>query len=107
MLASAELNTGGGGNRQVSKVYAAKAYALRDRVSLSERFQLTGFRRTNLDETLKNYAIWARTYPRDPAPFAQAETIRVKRGEFEEALRLELEASWTAGRKAGLSEAGD
>lgn len=43
------------------------------------------------DEKLKNFELWARTYPRDPAPLVLAEVIHASRGEFEQALSVALQ----------------
>jgi tetratricopeptide (TPR) repeat protein len=97
-LASAALNTGGGYDPRVVQDYSDKAYALRDRVSAYERFWIDDSREVP-DAGLKNLELWARTYPRDPAPVVFAELIHSKRGEFEEALNLSLRAYSLAPRR--------
>jgi DNA-binding winged helix-turn-helix (wHTH) protein/tetratricopeptide (TPR) repeat protein len=91
VLASASLNTGGGQDQRVVQGYAAKAQALRDRVSAVERFRI-GPPAGNSDEALKNDELWAATYPRDSGPFALAGLIHAQRGELEESLRWQQQA---------------
>jgi DNA-binding winged helix-turn-helix (wHTH) protein/tetratricopeptide (TPR) repeat protein len=99
-LSSAVLNTGAG-DPQVIQNYDDKAYALRDRVSAYERFWIgqPGYLKVRSDEAQKNLELWARTYPRDPAPVEFAELGNAQRGEFEEALRLAQQAYQMAPRR--------
>jgi eukaryotic-like serine/threonine-protein kinase len=99
-LSSALMNTGAG-DPQVIQDYDNKAYALRDRVSAYERFWIgqPGYLKGRSDEAQKNLGLWARTYPRDPAPIVFAELGDEQSGEFEEALRLAQQAYQMAPRR--------
>jgi DNA-binding winged helix-turn-helix (wHTH) protein/tetratricopeptide (TPR) repeat protein len=98
-LASATLNTGGGGNLQQARKFSDRAWELRDRVSAYERFWITGSRYQSLgqwDKAIEFHELWARTYPRDPAPLIMLSIDHGHRGEFEDALRNDLEGRWMA-----------
>ena len=101
-LASAVLNTGGGGNRELSKEYLNKALALRDRVSAYERFWLDASWYGSLgqrDRAFELMQVWARTYPRDPAPLVGIASGYTSRGDLERGLRAILQAYDLAPRR--------
>jgi DNA-binding winged helix-turn-helix (wHTH) protein/tetratricopeptide (TPR) repeat protein len=100
-LASASLNTGGNGNRKLFQEYADHARALRDRVSEYERLWLTTSSGDTgqLESTLEQSELWMRMYPRDSVPYTMLGGTHEKMGEFEEALRDDLEAYRLAPRR--------
>lgn len=79
-----------------SRVFTAKAYALRERASDRERFYiearyhdaLTG----DLEQAVRVYELWARTYPRDSTPWNNIGVTHESLGEFEKALASYSEA---------------
>jgi DNA-binding winged helix-turn-helix (wHTH) protein/Flp pilus assembly protein TadD len=93
------LNVGG---RERSEEFVNTAFALRDRVSAYERLWLTSSRYQDtgqLDQAVEINELWARTYPRDPAPVVFLGLIYARRGEFEEALSKWQEAYRMAPRR--------
>jgi tetratricopeptide (TPR) repeat protein len=91
-LASAVLNTGGGGDQARFREYWERAYALRDQVSEHERLWLTGngSYQGHQEKAAETEELWARTYPRDPRPWLGLGTFHSDRGEFEESLDANL-----------------
>jgi DNA-binding winged helix-turn-helix (wHTH) protein/tetratricopeptide (TPR) repeat protein len=99
-LASASLNTGANGNRTLSQEYADHARALRDRVSEYERLWLSSSQNTGqLESAIEENELWKHTFPRDSVPFTMLGLTHEKMGDFEEALRNDLEAYRLAPRR--------
>jgi DNA-binding winged helix-turn-helix (wHTH) protein/Flp pilus assembly protein TadD len=99
-LASASLNTGANGNRKLFQEYGDHARALRDRVSEYERLWLTSSGDIGqLESAVEDYELWKRIYPRDSVPFSMLGGAHEQMGEFEEALRDDLEAYRLAPRR--------
>jgi tetratricopeptide (TPR) repeat protein len=102
-LASASLNTGAGANMARVQEYADRAWALRDQVSESERLRLTGSHYMaaigDFGKATEAFELMKQTYPRDPAPLVQLALILNREGDFEGALRNELEAVQLAPRR--------
>ena len=67
-----------------------KAYDLRDRVSEKEKFAITAdyanFGMGNADAAIRNYELWAQTYPRDITPPTNVGAQYITVGEYEKAL---------------------
>jgi DNA-binding winged helix-turn-helix (wHTH) protein/tetratricopeptide (TPR) repeat protein len=101
-LASASLNTGAGGDPQRAQEYADRAFTLRDRVSAYERLWIDTSRygKTQWDKNAETYELWARMYPRDPTPLLALGGTHIRMGEFEDALRYDLEAYRMAPQRA-------
>jgi eukaryotic-like serine/threonine-protein kinase len=67
-----------------------KAYELRERVSEREKFYIVShyefFVTGNLEAARKSYELWAQTYPRDPTPPGNLNSIYGNLGEYDKAL---------------------
>jgi DNA-binding winged helix-turn-helix (wHTH) protein/tetratricopeptide (TPR) repeat protein len=82
-----------GGSRERIQEYDDRAWALRDRASAHERLWITSQRRgQTLGEYIRNFEMWARTYPRDGYPITALGRLYVATGEFENALAKFQEA---------------
>jgi eukaryotic-like serine/threonine-protein kinase len=72
-----------------------KAYELRDRVSESEKFNITaayyGLVTGELEKTLQTLKSWAQAYPRNPLPHLQLGFHYGYQGRYEDEVREELE----------------
>lgn len=76
------------GNTRLAAESAQRAFALRDRVSESERFQiLSTYHRTrgDLQKRTQDCELWVRTYPRDYTARVHLSTAYSAAGRFEEA----------------------
>ena len=91
-LSVVQFNLGDYGPSQAN---AARAYALRDRVSERERLYITGRHLTmtgDLDALRQTYRVWVETYPRDSAPRNNLAILLMQQGEYELAVRETVEA---------------
>ena len=89
-------------NLELLQSYIDKAWALRDKVSEYERLWLTSayYRRAGQrDKLVEVFEMWERTYPRDPVPFIMLGLNQGQMGQFEEALRNDLEGYRMAPRQ--------
>lgn len=70
--------------------YFAKAHALREHASERERFYIDSYYEYistgRLEVAAKNFALWAQTYPADPAPLAALGNLYTALGNYEWAL---------------------
>jgi serine/threonine protein kinase/tetratricopeptide (TPR) repeat protein len=97
-LAYAQMSTSYNNLRDLThaREFAAKAYALRERVSDHERFYIetryydavTG----DTDQAIKVYELWAQTYPRDYIPWNNLGVAHESRGDFEKALEAYVQS---------------
>ncbi len=73
-----------------AREFAAKAYALKERVSDRERFYIEaryfGTVTGESDEVVKVYEVWSQTYPRDYVPWNNLGVEHESRGDFEKSL---------------------
>jgi serine/threonine protein kinase len=73
-----------------------KAYELRDRVSESERFQITGnyygLVTGELDKSIQTHQSWAQAYPRNPLPHINMGFLSAYLGKYEDEVKEEIEA---------------
>jgi serine/threonine protein kinase/Flp pilus assembly protein TadD len=73
-----------------------KAYELRERVSEREKFFIVShyefFVTGNLDAARKAYELWAQTYPHDPSPPGNLNSIDSNLGDYEKALAAALQS---------------
>jgi serine/threonine protein kinase/Flp pilus assembly protein TadD len=85
-----------------------KAYELRERVSEREKFYIVShyefFVTGNLEAARKSYELWAQTYPRDPTPPGNLNSIYSNLGEYEKALAAAQQAM-KLGPGSGISYA--
>ncbi|HEX2445081.1 MAG TPA: serine/threonine-protein kinase [Vicinamibacterales bacterium] len=105
-MAYAQMATAHGnlGDNERSRELAAKAWALRDRVSERERFYIesryysagTG----EIEKALQVYEVWADVYPRDVAPRNNVGVYAAMLGRFEQSLEAYLEARRIAPKNA-------
>ncbi len=82
---------------QLSQEYAAKAYALRDRVSEREKFYIDShyyeFALDDLEKSEKNYELWRDTYPADAKTIStNLGSIYLTLGDMDKALAAMQEA---------------
>jgi tetratricopeptide (TPR) repeat protein len=79
-----------------AREFTAKAYGLRERVSERERFYIEARYHDSVsgdvDQGLKVYELWTRTYPRDSVPWNNIGVLQELTGDFERALDSFLEA---------------
>jgi tetratricopeptide (TPR) repeat protein len=79
-----------------AREFTAKAYELRERVSERERFYIEARYHDSVsgdvDQGLKVYELWTRTYPRDSVPWNNIGVLQELTGDFERALDSFLEA---------------
>jgi serine/threonine protein kinase/Flp pilus assembly protein TadD len=91
-MAYAELGTNYSNIGEMSRAAenARKAYELRERVSEREKFYIVShyefFVTGNLEAARKAYELWAETYPRDPTPPGNLNSIDSNLGEYDKAL---------------------
>ncbi len=78
------------GEQTQASEYLEKAYALRDRVSESEKFYIEAHHADivtgNLEEARKTYEMWSEIYPRDPTPLNSLGVISEWLGDYEQGL---------------------
>ena len=78
------------GESQLASEYAQKAYALRDRVTDSEKFQIdtleTSYVTGDLVKDEEALDLWRQTYPRVPGGFVGLSADKMNRGDFQGAL---------------------
>jgi serine/threonine protein kinase/tetratricopeptide (TPR) repeat protein len=97
-LAYAQMGTSYYNQRDLyrARQFTAKAYELRERVSERERFYIEARYHDSVsgdvDQALKVYELWTRTYPRDSVPWNNIGVIQELTGNFERALDSYLEA---------------
>jgi serine/threonine protein kinase/Tfp pilus assembly protein PilF len=72
-----------------------KAFALRDRVSMKERFHISSMYYNDVTGDLQKadeiFHLWAQTYPQDPDPLDGLGNNCLSRGQYEQALAVLLE----------------
>ena len=91
-LAHAQMSTSYNNVRDFTRAreFAAKAYALKERVSDRERFYIEaryfGTVTGESDEVVKVYEVWSQTYPRDYVPWNNLGVEHESRGDFEKSL---------------------
>src|SRR4029453_14911544 len=77
------------GERAKSREHAAKAYALKDRVSEPERLYITARYYQTVEDavqkTIDTYVIWTQTYPKDFVPHSNVAGLYSNRGEYDKA----------------------
>jgi tetratricopeptide (TPR) repeat protein len=76
--------------------FAAKAFALKDRVTERERFDITAnyyaIATGDLPKAIEALELWKQTYPRDPSPLNRLASFYRLIGQFEKALAAAREA---------------
>ncbi|MGA3019464.1 MAG: caspase family protein [Bryobacteraceae bacterium] len=76
--------------------YASKAYALREKVSERERFDIEGiyylFGTGELEKAATTYELYQQTYPRDYQPYRNLGLVLCRLGDWEKALEAAREA---------------
>jgi len=97
-MAYARLGTTYGNMREVDKARQnlVRAFELRDRVSERERMYITAHYHSKVtfqvEESLKAYDLWKKTYPRDWTPYNNSAAMLSTLGRYEEALENALES---------------
>ncbi len=97
-LAYAQMSTSFNNVRDLTRAreLAARAYALRERVSERERFYIEtryyGSVTGEIDQALRAYELWAQTYPRDYVPWNNMGVSYDELGELERALDASLQS---------------
>jgi serine/threonine protein kinase/tetratricopeptide (TPR) repeat protein len=109
-MAYAELGTNYSNAGEIARAAEStrKAYALRERVSEREKFYIVShyefFVTGNLEAARRSYELWAQTYPRDPTPPGNLNSIYSDLGEYDKALNAALQAM-KLGPGSGISYA--
>ncbi len=109
-MAYAELGTNYSNVGEIARAAenTRKAYELRERVSEREKFYIVShyefFVTGNLVAARKAYELWAQTYPRDPSPAVNLNSIYSNLGEYDKALAAAQEAM-RLGSGSGISYA--
>ena len=109
-MAYAELGTNYSNAGEIARAAEStrQAYELRERVSEREKFYIVShyefFVTGNLEAARRSYELWAQTYPRDPTPPGNLNSIYSDLGEYNEALNAALEAM-KLGPGSGISYA--
>jgi eukaryotic-like serine/threonine-protein kinase len=83
------------GELNVSYGYAQRAFNLRERVTEREQFEISAAYYSalgDLDQDLRNFQVWAQTYPRDWLPWQNIGVDLALLGEYERALKPAQEA---------------
>ncbi len=109
-MAYAELGTNYSNAGEIARAAEStrKAYELRERVSEREKFYIIShyefFVTGNLEAARRSYELWAQTYPRDPTPPGNLNSIYSDLGEYDKALAAALQAM-KLGPGSGISYA--
>jgi eukaryotic-like serine/threonine-protein kinase len=109
-MAYAELGTNYSNAGEIARAAEStrQAYALRERVSEREKFYIVShyelFVTGNLEAARRSYELWAQTYPRDPTPPGNLNSIYSDLGEYDKALNAALQAM-KLGPGSGISYA--
>jgi eukaryotic-like serine/threonine-protein kinase len=84
-----------------AKEYIEKAYALRDRVSVRERFRIVGeylnVVQRDLQKADEDYQLWAQNYPNDPVPLDALGNDALFTGQYPQAVDFLLQEKKLSG----------